>query len=441
MLPAAVRADQRAVAVAQAPITSSTPIAPISGAVPTVLEFGARADGRSNDAQGIQAAIDAINLRGGGELRVPPGSYRIGSTVIVKSRVSVVADTGAVFLNTANLDLFRMKPSSRFDGGTVDVSGRGGAVFSSNAFTFDGSENSPRFRGVEPTVVRTRVVGRLGMGAGTAFLLKVQGDSARIYGAHIDASIDGMEVGVHLEKEGAKSDGWINGNDIRLRAIGTVDLVKMTTSNDGADIDGNYFRIEYQTVTAHSRSVVNLRGRYNVVEGMIWDFSSGKAVVCSPKSGLNMVLLGGLLEATLEDQGQSNTILPFTAARPGLKIAALIKNSTGLLPVDRMDVLLTNGNKIAWQDAGGATRPLIGLDSGDNLQIRTPPSSGSLVMSAATGHRTNIGGGERLRIDDDKNSGSTSMMLWDVSKGTLSRVTVGVPDSGGRGFKVLRVPN
>ena len=35
----------------------------------------------------------------------------------------------------------------------------------------------------------------------------------------------------------------------------------------------------------------------------------------------------------------------------------------------------------------------------------------------------------------------TGLMLWDTDKNVVSRVTVGANDSGGAGFKVLRIPN
>lgn len=38
-------------------------------------------------------------------------------------------------------------------------------------------------------------------------------------------------------------------------------------------------------------------------------------------------------------------------------------------------------------------------------------------------------------------AGDTRLLVYDVDNGTLERVTVGAPDSGGAGFKVLRIPN
>ena len=38
-------------------------------------------------------------------------------------------------------------------------------------------------------------------------------------------------------------------------------------------------------------------------------------------------------------------------------------------------------------------------------------------------------------------AGETNLMVYDVSNATLERVTVGAADSGGAGFKALRIPN
>jgi len=50
-------------------------------------------------------------------------------------------------------------------------------------------------------------------------------------------------------------------------------------------------------------------------------------------------------------------------------------------------------------------------------------------------------GGERLRVDATAVAGNTALMLFDVDNATLERVTVGAADSGGVGFKLLRIPN
>lgn len=48
---------------------------------------------------------------------------------------------------------------------------------------------------------------------------------------------------------------------------------------------------------------------------------------------------------------------------------------------------------------------------------------------------------EVARFDGSTTATHTRFMIYDVDNGTLERVTVGAADSGGAGFKVLRIPN
>jgi hypothetical protein len=51
------------------------------------------------------------------------------------------------------------------------------------------------------------------------------------------------------------------------------------------------------------------------------------------------------------------------------------------------------------------------------------------------------GGNDLVRFTSGGVSGETRLMVWDIDNATLERVTVGAADSGGAGFKVLRIPN
>jgi hypothetical protein len=46
-----------------------------------------------------------------------------------------------------------------------------------------------------------------------------------------------------------------------------------------------------------------------------------------------------------------------------------------------------------------------------------------------------------LEVDNDNTAGNTRFLLYDNDSGSLVRVSVGADDSGGSGYKVLRVPN
>jgi hypothetical protein len=45
------------------------------------------------------------------------------------------------------------------------------------------------------------------------------------------------------------------------------------------------------------------------------------------------------------------------------------------------------------------------------------------------------------RFDDNATAGNTRFLVFDANKGSLQRVSIGVADSGGVGYKVLRIPN
>jgi polygalacturonase len=64
-------------------------------------DFGATGGGHQLDTRAIQTAIDACAASGGGVLYLPPGKYLSG-TIFLKSNVSLVLETGAVLLGSAN---------------------------------------------------------------------------------------------------------------------------------------------------------------------------------------------------------------------------------------------------------------------------------------------------------------------------------------------------
>jgi len=48
---------------------------------------------------------------------------------------------------------------------------------------------------------------------------------------------------------------------------------------------------------------------------------------------------------------------------------------------------------------------------------------------------------DAVQVDGNTTAGETPLLLLDIDKGTLQRVSIGAADSGGTGYKVLRVPN
>lgn len=79
----------------------------------------------------------------------------------------------------------------------------------------------------------------------------------------------------------------------------------------------------------------------------------------------------------------------------------------------------------AGASSGNATPAIIALAT------TTVTTSGTTVQTLR----------DVLQCDGNTTSGETPMLLLDCAKGTLQRVSIGASDSGGTGYKVLRVPN
>ena len=91
-----------------------------------IMEYGAVADGTTNNSGAIQAAVDACTEAGGGRVIVPTGRFLSG-TIVLKSNVTLYLEKGAElisslrkedildFLETANLKTPARQPDGKAD--------------------------------------------------------------------------------------------------------------------------------------------------------------------------------------------------------------------------------------------------------------------------------------------------------------------------------------
>ena len=63
------------------------------------------------------------------------------------------------------------------------------------------------------------------------------------------------------------------------------------------------------------------------------------------------------------------------------------------------------------------------------------------TVKGSTAVTLQVGADLGIQADNSSTAGQTRLLLFDVDAGTLVRVSVGAADSGGAGFKLLRVPN
>jgi hypothetical protein len=83
-----------------------------------------------------------------------------------------------------------------------------------------------------------------------------------------------------------------------------------------------------------------------------------------------------------------------------------------------------------------------GTDSTGKLRLQG--SGSDAYLDAMTGDlyiRAANGSTSAAKFDGSSTAGDTRFFVYDVDNGTLERVTVGAANSGGAGFKVLRIPN
>lgn len=74
-----------------------------------VRDFGAKGDKTTNDAPAIQAAVDACNQAGGGEVLVPAGNYFSGK-IILKSNITLKLGNGATIWASGTIEDYDKNP-------------------------------------------------------------------------------------------------------------------------------------------------------------------------------------------------------------------------------------------------------------------------------------------------------------------------------------------
>jgi hypothetical protein len=135
---------------------------------------------------------------------------------------------------------------------------------------------------------------------------------------------------------------------------------------------------------------------------------------------------------------------PGTAAAPGLTFFS--DTNTGMYRVGADQVGFSLGGTLRltlsttvftatlpWQGpAGSAGTPAFSFSGDPNTGVYNVGAD-QLGLAA--------GGALAVQVDANATAGNTRLLVYDVDNATLERVSVGAADSGGTGFKVLRIPN
>ena len=176
----------------------------LSAAV-SVRDFGAVGDGQKIETVVLQKALDSVASDGGGEVRVPPGRYVIGSLVL-KSHTILRLDAGAILLGSSNRDDYPIV-RARWEGIETNChralisADHAEDIAITGAGVIEGNPDVGRLRNPRgPTVIETIECGNV----------RVEGltlKSSRIWTLHPAYCRDVRISGVTFETAGANSDG------------------------------------------------------------------------------------------------------------------------------------------------------------------------------------------------------------------------------------------
>lgn len=91
----------------------------------------------------------------------------------------------------------------------------------------------------------------------------------------------------------------------------------------------------------------------------------------------------------------------------------------------------------------GALGAQLAMSGSNVLFLSNSVSASGIILNQAGGGTINcdVNSVRSASFDASATAGHTRFLVYDVDNGTLERVSVGIADSGGSGFKLLRIPN
>lgn len=218
-----------------------------------------------------------------------------------------------------------------------------------------------------------------------------------------------------------------------IKVTGTPSVIDLTLSGESDRTSGTWPQGTYdfddgsQTLVGEIRAEITLGG----VGSTVSPRRNGAANIFLRNLRSGVVESGPVFKDTSSYWSLSGTPIRIVDTHANGSVCSIqgVPNGAGLF-----DFIRTANGHI---EGGGATRSYAGTSWRD---ILSNARNGYAVQFAPAGGLSPVFV-DRLFVDDAGAAGETSLLLWDVTAGTLKRVSVGAADSGGAGYKALRVPN
>jgi len=251
----------------------------------------------ANAATVIQSSLD-----NGDKCFLTNGIYAVTSTITVNSNTTLTLSANTTIVPSGDINLFQIKPGATLTGGTVNAVNQTGRIISLSA---------DRFRFRDKTLVSNmKLIGNTSAGNFGVFAYSASSSFPIIGVTFRDISIEGFEYGIQLRID---DDGYVNANTFdNIYGRHTVYFIYLRDldNNNDADIDGNYFKLQYQYGGATSQRGLRIIGRYNVFEYMIWDWAGADMVDLLSDSNNNILISANNWDSTRNtDDGTLNKII------------------------------------------------------------------------------------------------------------------------------------
>ena len=217
---------------------------------------------------------------------------------------------------------------------------------------------------------------------------------------------------------------------------------------DGASVNvlGKQF-VQSFTTTATAAGTTTLTVASNPLQaftGVTTQTVVLPVVTTLPKVGFQFTIINNSTGSLTVNSSGANLVQTVTAGAAIVLTCVLLTGTTAaswgvtyIVAADTAGAISLPAN--LYYTAGGVG--VLGYRSADNTIALRGAGAETEVSYNATGTLTTTGGSISAQFDGNAVAGNTRMLVWDVDNGTLERVSVGAADSGGAGFKVLRIPN
>lgn len=214
---------------------------------------------------------------------------------------------------------------------------------------------------------------------------------------------------------------------------------------------GSYFNITGTTTITDVDFSPDFNGRFAIAKfaGALTLTHNSTSLILP--TGASITTAAGDIAIFISEGTDNVRVVYFRASGAALAGAGGIGGSTGAtdnaaLRADGTGGSTAQSSPVVISDAGD-----VGVANGRYLYVQgTDIQFGDVLGTGDSAVLYNNGkavkfrdnaGVINLQVDSNSTAGNTRLLIWDVDNGTLERVTVGAADSGGSGFKVLRIPN